>query len=1149
MKYIALDIETSDEYLKDKGKIKARGTSCVFGRGRIIVVGTYDGKEKKSYDGNGGAYIRKLFLNPNVTIIGANIQYDAVWLILSHGLNPKEVKCKYIDVSVAESLIDEYQAYDLDSLAVKYLNEHKGKEVLETICARLGLHGDFRTHLGELWDKGYKQEIRDYVMSDCDQPWRIWDKQKEILEEHDGINPFNGKRIHYNSLFPAFEMNMRMLPVTIFMKIRGVKFDFKKWTENCAKAGKPYEELKTAYEEHYGTVNINSPKQLAEQMDRFEVPYKCKLNIKGWKVTGRKFKNATDLFQGDELVKQKKALKDVFGGIRIEKGRLNLYVPKKYAERTRQQIDRMGYEVTCNPCINKAFYTEFSETYPIVADLVQYKQAKSIIDKFLGPKFGRFIVAHKDGKRFPAFEDDGTLLIPDADEYRLHGTFNIVGARQTGRLSSSTTNLQNIPSKTVLFENTDHEIDLAKMCRECFVAEKGHAFLKQDYSAQENRLAAHFAPGKNGVKIRNMYKEDPYLDEHSYVTEVSGLAEQHGKKKGRKFAKNLRFGVCLSSDSLYTTSEGAFSGKVIATEKKPLLDLDGNVQNYKSYLFRSNGLEFELSNGVKFISTAEHLFIDCESIDWQAKKASEMKVGDRVPLARVSQSRFSRFITPFVADIPLNESFAYLAGLYLGDGCISAGVELIVHKENTAYVKKLLEDFEIKYSFSEFSKINRIYLKQSEGTRTKEFFESFGAGCDNKFVPDFVYSATTTAKLCFLAGLIDSDGCITKHSARIMGCNEKLLRGVAKLCAVLGMSCHWSVCHHKEAEKKDEYVLDIHDTAGYFIPTVYRTKEWQQNSDYCGWNIPKEQLEQFRTPDLYKTNAPLYDYLRGKRGLYEHNSWLPDGVWQKNYSPVEIVSIKPVADAEFTFVETDSHYYIANGFATHNCYGMQLARMMTQFGWTKEFAEDLYDKVAKAAPWLFELMEQVQDTVTKRGFIRTLIGRRIHMRKGKTKDAYKFMNYLIQGSASDMTKLATVVVYAAMVEAYEAGIEIDEMILTVHDEDDFDIDCTDVEKAVKRTMEIRYSMENTSGCDLPIISCPEIGTSWADGVEWEPALGDCEDFVRRAYTAIHNDTFAEFKLQVKSYLGREDDDDDLTFAQFCSQIEEEEAEENEEIIF
>jgi hypothetical protein len=157
MKYLSLDTETEDKYLKDHGAIKARGTSCVFGRGRVIVVGTYDGKQKKSYDGNGGAYIKNLFLNPNVTIIGANIQYDAVWLAIEHEINPKDIKCHFIDISVVESLIDEYQKYDLDSLALKYLDEHKGKSVLESICQRLGLHGDFREHLGDLWDKGYKQ--------------------------------------------------------------------------------------------------------------------------------------------------------------------------------------------------------------------------------------------------------------------------------------------------------------------------------------------------------------------------------------------------------------------------------------------------------------------------------------------------------------------------------------------------------------------------------------------------------------------------------------------------------------------------------------------------------------------------------------------------------------------------------------------------------------------------------------------------------------------------------------------------------------------------------------------------------------------------------------------------------------------------------
>lgn len=760
MTYISLDYETHDPTLKDKGKVKARGTSCVFGLGRVIVAGFYDGTRKWSIDGEGGDYVRSLLLSPDVTIIGANIQYDAVWAVTSLKLDPKDVRCHYIDVSVAESLIDEYQKYDLDSLAWKYLRERKGKSVLEDICAAKGLKGDFRGHLAELWDDGYKQEIRDYVMSDADQPWRIWEQQKRIIESE--------------GLMKAFQMNMDMLRVTVFMKVRGVRFDLDRWRANCRTAGDAYARLRDEYEGKYGQVNINSSKQLAVQMDRFDVPYKCKLTFKGWKPEGRKF-TKDDLFEGDELTRQKKTLREIFNGVTLEKGKIVLYVPKRYASRTWEQAAAMGYEVLCNPCVNKAMFTELSETHPIVADLAQYKQAKNIVDKFLGPAFGRFIVAHyADGTAGPAFGDDGAFLGEGAAEYRIHSTYNVVGARQTGRMSSSQCNNQQIPSKTVLFAKTDHELDLARLCRECFVAAPRHALVKQDYAAQENRLAAYFAPGPNGERIRQMYRDNPFLDEHSYVTEVSGLAEQYGAKAGRKFAKNLRFGVS---------------------------------------------------------------------------------------------------------------------------------------------------------------------------------------------------------------------------------------------------------------------------------------------------------------------------------------------------------------------------------------YGMQIARMMIQFGWDKEFAEDLYDKVASAAPWLFELMDKVQETVLRRRYITTLAGRRVHMRRGHDKDAYKYMNYLIQGSAADMTKTATNAVYDGMLAEYdEHGSSPDEIVLSVHDEDDFDVDCTDVERAVSRIMEIRRSMEDTSGCDLPIVSCPEIGTSWADGIEWDPSLGDCEDFVRRACTAIRDGRFGELREQVKAWQHREEDDG-MSFSEFCAQVDEDEAEEDDAIIF
>lgn len=747
MREISFDYETYDPYLVTRGKLKARGPSCVFGKGHVICAGLHDGASTWSLDGDGGDGVRDLLLSPGVTLIGTNILYDLIWGCTSLHVDARDVSCSVIDIAVAESLIDEYQPFSLDALARKYLHEGKGKDALEGIALGLGLKGDFRQHLADLWDRGYADEIRAYVRSDADQPYRIWQIQKKILEEQ--------------GLMPAMDMNMAVLKAALFMKLRGVRLDMDRWLVNCGKAQDAVDMLRENYENKYGKVNINSGKQLAAQFDRFCVDYKYKINIKGFKKTdGTKFLNKNDLFEGDELTEQKKVLRGTFGkSIRIEKGRLVMYVPKQYAERTAAQLSSLGYEVSSNPSINKTLFAELGSKVPIVGDLAQYKQAKNITDKFLGPGFGRYIVAYKNGKPMPAFDDAGSLAVRDAEEYRLHCTYNVVGARQTGRLSCSQANAQQIPSRTVLFEKTDHEVNLARMCRECFVAEKGHAFLKLDYSAQENRVAAEFSPGENGKRIRAMYRENPYLDEHEYVTRVSGLAEAHGPKIGRKYAKSIRFGVS---------------------------------------------------------------------------------------------------------------------------------------------------------------------------------------------------------------------------------------------------------------------------------------------------------------------------------------------------------------------------------------YGLGLPHMCEMYGWDAEFAQDLYDKVAAAAPWLFELMEQVQRVVLKRRYIRTLMGRRIHLRRGHDNDAYKFMNYLIQGSSSDMTKLATAAIFRMMCGDHDAGLEVISLILSVHDEDNSDVSLDDIDLAVERTMRVRECMENAVRMELPVISCPEIGTSWADGVEWDPSLGDCREFVRAAYTAIKNGTFAEFRKKAKAYG---DSEKDMSFAEFCEYMD------------
>ncbi|UNU43366.1 DNA polymerase I [Sphingopyxis sp. YF1] len=65
---------------------------------------------------------------------------------------------------------------------------------------------------------------------------------------------------------------------------------------------------------------------------------------------------------------------------------------------------------------------------------------------------------------------------------RVHTSYSLVGA-QTGRLSSTDPNLQNIPIRT----------ETARQIRDAFIAAPGHVLIAADYSQIELRLAAHMA--------------------------------------------------------------------------------------------------------------------------------------------------------------------------------------------------------------------------------------------------------------------------------------------------------------------------------------------------------------------------------------------------------------------------------------------------------------------------------------------------------------------------------------------------------------------------------------------------------------------------------------------------------------------------------
>ncbi|MFZ2513737.1 MAG: DNA polymerase I [Candidatus Saccharimonadales bacterium] len=111
---------------------------------------------------------------------------------------------------------------------------------------------------------------------------------------------------------------------------------------------------------------------------------------------------------------------------------------------------------------------------------------------------------------------------------RVHTTFNLTIA-QTGRLSSTDPNLQNIPVRT----------ELGKHIRAAFVAGKGRKFVSADYSQFELRLATAMSGDSEMVSMFNR-GADIHL---TTAAEVYGRSPEDVTKQMRSAAKTINFGV------------------------------------------------------------------------------------------------------------------------------------------------------------------------------------------------------------------------------------------------------------------------------------------------------------------------------------------------------------------------------------------------------------------------------------------------------------------------------------------------------------------------------------------------------------------------------------------------------------------------------
>ncbi len=133
---------------------------------------------------------------------------------------------------------------------------------------------------------------------------------------------------------------------------------------------------------------------------------------------------------------------------------------------------------------------------------------------------------------------DALPELVDSATGRVYTSYNQTVAA-TGRLSSSSPNLQNIPIRT----------ELGGEIRKAFVAERGHVLVAADYSQLELRIAAHIA--------RDRVMQEAFRAGKDIHTETAAFAfrvpPEQVTREQRRQAKTLNFGV------LYGMGAGAFA--------------------------------------------------------------------------------------------------------------------------------------------------------------------------------------------------------------------------------------------------------------------------------------------------------------------------------------------------------------------------------------------------------------------------------------------------------------------------------------------------------------------------------------------------------------------------------------------------------------
>jgi len=187
--------------------------------------------------------------------VGANLLYD-IGNLHDEGVR---VAGKLHDVQFAEALLDEEGEVALDWLGRKYLDQRKTSDELYVWLSK-AYGGSANGHQRGNIYRAPPLLVGPYGEDDADLPLRIMEQQWPLLERE--------------KLHPLFELENRLIPLLIKMRLQGVKIDVPYTETLYAELNRDIPELERELAYNAGfKVNVNSPGDLKKLFDSVGVKY------------------------------------------------------------------------------------------------------------------------------------------------------------------------------------------------------------------------------------------------------------------------------------------------------------------------------------------------------------------------------------------------------------------------------------------------------------------------------------------------------------------------------------------------------------------------------------------------------------------------------------------------------------------------------------------------------------------------------------------------------------------------------------------------------------------------------------------------------------------------------------------------------------